>query len=130
MKFARKITKDLTENNQFTSSILQQASEAIITVDEQGQIDLFNSAAEAMFGLRAKSAAGMSLDCLLAKMGWRRLLETVVPCHSRPIGRPSARHRRMGLDGLAGIRSGHGIAGPADAQQLPADFPAVAVGYG
>jgi PAS domain S-box-containing protein len=75
MKFARQITKDLTENNQLTRSILQQASEAIITVDQQGQIDLFNEAAEDMFGICAQLAAGSSFDKLLDRMDWQKLLE-------------------------------------------------------
>ena len=72
---ARQMTDNLSENDQLTRSILEHASEAIITVNPQGQIDLFNAAAEVMFGICSQLVAGSPFESLLVKMSWAKVLE-------------------------------------------------------
>ncbi|MCH8861857.1 MAG: PAS domain S-box protein [Proteobacteria bacterium] len=47
------------------SAILSTATEAIVTIDENGLIDLFNPAAEAMFGYQAEEVTGKNVEMLM-----------------------------------------------------------------
>ncbi|MBL8473575.1 MAG: response regulator [Rhodocyclaceae bacterium] len=47
------------------SEIVEQASDAIISVDRRGEIVLFNAAAAELFGLSAEDALGLQLNALL-----------------------------------------------------------------
>lgn len=49
------------------SAILSTATEAIVTIDENGLIDLFNPAAEAMFGYDAEEVAGKNVEILMPR---------------------------------------------------------------
>ena len=55
----------LRENQQKLAGILDNASEAIISIDEQQQIQIFNRGAENIFGYEARDIIGQPLDILL-----------------------------------------------------------------
>ena len=57
--------QDLRENQQKLAGILDNADEAIISVNEKQQIQLFNQGAEKIFGYQAAEIMGRSLDLLL-----------------------------------------------------------------
>ena len=57
----------LRENQQKLTGILDNADEAIISLDEQQRIELFNQSAEKTFGYQAEDIIGKPLDILLPK---------------------------------------------------------------
>ncbi len=57
--------QELRENQQKLAGILDNADEAIISINEQQQIQLFNQGAEKIFGYQATEIMGQSLDILL-----------------------------------------------------------------
>ncbi len=57
----------LRENQQRLTGILDNAGEAIISIDEEQKIQLFNRGAEKIFGYQAQEIMGKPLDILLPK---------------------------------------------------------------
>ena len=81
-------------------SIIESAMDAIITVDEDQRVVLFNHAAEQMFGCSTQAAIGQPLDRLLParyREGHRH--------HMREFGQSGATSRKMGkLGTVMGLR--------------------------
>jgi len=61
----RRHERELRESNERLAQLLNLASDAVITVDNQGQITRFNHGAEALFAYRAEEVLGRPLDLLL-----------------------------------------------------------------
>jgi PAS domain S-box-containing protein len=74
------------------AAILQQGADAAIYADRDGRIQLWNGAAERIFGFTAEQAMGQSLDIIIPEhlrmrhwVGYRMAMETGRTKHS---GRP------------------------------------------
>jgi len=59
------VERDLRDSNARLMGIIESAMDAIITIDEDQRIQLFNKSAEKMFGYRADEVMGKKLDILL-----------------------------------------------------------------
>ncbi len=57
-------------------SILDNAAEGIVTIDESGKIETFNNAAERLFGYEEASIIGRHVRCLVPLESWRRMLQS------------------------------------------------------
>jgi PAS domain S-box-containing protein len=82
--------QDLRENQQKLAGILDNADEAIISVDERQQIQLFNQGAEKIFGYQASEIIGQSLDLLLPQV-----FRQIHRHHVLEFGRLPAKSRKM-----------------------------------
>jgi PAS domain S-box-containing protein len=83
------------------SRIIDSAMDAILTVDEQQRITMFNPAAEAMFKCPAKDAIGTPLERFLPAR-----FRTAHAEHMRSFGQNAVTRRAMGgLSELRGLRS-------------------------
>jgi PAS domain S-box-containing protein len=105
------LTEDITErkrteaalrkSEQWLSGIVSSALDAIIAVDEEQRIRLFNPAAEAMFGVSAAEVAGRPLARLIPERSRRAHEE-----HVRAFARTGTTARRIGALGtLRGLRA-------------------------
>lgn len=74
------------------ADVLNSATDAIITIDEEQRIQLFNPAAEKIFGRSARDVIGQPLDLLLPDR-YRRIQ------HLQEYAQTAAEHRRMGILG-------------------------------
>lgn len=81
--------------------IIESAMDAIITVDEEQSVVLFNRAAEQMFGCSAREAIGQSLDRFLPAR-----FREVHRHHVQTFGQSGVTSRKMGHLGMVmGLRS-------------------------
>lgn len=98
---SRKLTEQaLRESEARLSRILNSAMDAIISVNAQQQIVLFNAAAERMFGYTAKEVLGQSLNRFIPTH-----FQTVHEDHIRQFGQTGETSRAMGaLNAICGVR--------------------------
>ena len=82
--------RDLRENQEKLAGILDNADEAIISINEQHQIQLFNQGAERIFGYRAEEIIGQPLDILLPK-----IFRQVHREHIKLFGKSGRQFRKM-----------------------------------
>lgn len=61
----REVERALREQAEVLGAVINSASDAVISVDQQGRITLFNPAAERIFGRTASDMLGQPLDPLL-----------------------------------------------------------------
>ncbi|MGZ5127528.1 MAG: PAS domain S-box protein, partial [Burkholderiales bacterium] len=95
------LTRDVRENEARLQSIISSAMDAMITVDEQQKIVLFNDAAEKIFGCSASEAVGSFLDRFIPER-----YRATHRQHVQHFGEADATVRRMGAQlVLAGLRS-------------------------
>jgi len=73
------------------ATIIESAMDAVICLDAQHRISVFNAAAEAMFGYSAKSMLGQSLDVLVPEE-----LRAAHPRHIESFAATGRTSRRMG----------------------------------
>lgn len=102
--------RGLEESGNGLGGIIQSAMDAIVTVDEQQKIVMFNPAAEKIFGLTAADALGRSLDQLLPGR-----FRTSHAQHVQAFGKTNLTRRRIGgIECLSGLR--------ADGTEFPAEI--------
>ncbi len=65
LRISGPLLKRLEESEARTRTILKTAVEGVITIDEKGIVDSFNSAAEKMFGYSANEVLGQSVNMLM-----------------------------------------------------------------
>jgi PAS domain S-box-containing protein len=100
----------LKESEERLSRILESAMDAIITVNQQRDVVLFNTAAEKVFLCSASDAIGKPLDRYLSP-AFQNLLSTYIKESAR---RNPARSQRWAPEGLTAIRA-NGDAFPIEA---------------
>lgn len=97
----RKIEDALRQNEAELAGIIESAMDAIITIDQDQRIVLFNAAAEKLFGCAAAEALGQSLDQFIPERlrhGHRQ--------HVLSFGQTNTTQRSMGLPGeLYGLKT-------------------------
>jgi len=103
----RRLTGALWESRQRYAGIVESALDALITIDADQHILLFNAAAEKMFGCTADEAVGGSLDRFIPKR-----FRPAHAAHIRAFGSTGATNRKMGeLAAVKGLR--------ADGEEFP-----------
>lgn len=101
--------RDLLMSSLRLESILHSAMDAIITIDDQQHVMLFNDAAERMFQCRASDAIGRTLDRFIPER-----LRGDHRHHVEKFGQSGVTSRRMGqLGTVTGLR--------ADGEEFPAE---------
>lgn len=99
--------------------IVDEAQDAIIYANRDGQIELWNSGAESIFGHSAKEAMGQSLDLIIPEKlrtrhweGYRRVMATGSTRYGRELlAVPAVRKdgARISVEfSMVLVRSGHG----------------------
>jgi PAS domain S-box-containing protein len=93
--------QELQENRARLSAIIESAMDAIISVDADQRITVFNEAAERMFGCRAAEALGQPLDRFIPAR-----FREAHRAHVAEFGRTGVTTRAMGdLQPLSGLRA-------------------------
>jgi PAS domain S-box-containing protein len=94
------INESLLESEQRLASVIGSAMDAVIAVDDQQLVTLFNAAAEAMFGYRSIEVVGQPLERLIPQR-----FRSAHSEHIDAFGRARTTRRRMGqLGRVYGLR--------------------------
>ena len=115
----RRQARELRESQERVAGIVNSAMDAIISVNEQRRIVLFNPAAEKMFGYRPAEVIGAPLDRLIPER-FRRAHEE----HIRHYGATGVTTRRMGELGEISGRRTMGRSFPSRRPSLRSPWPA------
>jgi PAS domain S-box-containing protein len=94
----REAEQALRKSENLLRTFIDATNEAILTVDDQGRVDLFNATAEALFGQSAEAVLGTPFEELLepsSREHWRELLQR----HLADEG------QERGLEELSALRS-------------------------
>jgi PAS domain S-box-containing protein len=103
----KRVEEALRESEERLSGMIGSAMDAIITIDQEQQITLFNPAGEHMFGYSAAHVMGQPLDFLLPER-----VRSIHREHVRLFGETGLTRRAMGtLEPLSGLR--------ADGEEFP-----------
>jgi PAS domain S-box-containing protein len=95
------VQERLQDNQVRLDAIIESAMDAIITVDQEQRVVLFNAAAEKMFRCSAKEAIGSSIDQFIP-----RRFHTAHKSHVREFGRTGVTNRAMGtISSLSAVRT-------------------------
>jgi PAS domain S-box-containing protein len=105
----RRGEKALTESQAQLAGIIASAMDAIVTIDEDQKIVLFNTAAESIFRCRAADVIGQPLDRFIPARFRARHAE-----HVRALGRSDCVRRLIGPGGVV-------IGRRADGEEFPAE---------
>jgi len=111
-----KTEHDLRENQEKLAGILDNADEAIISINDQQQIQLFNQGAERIFGYQAEEIIGQPLDILLPE-----IFRQVHRQHIKGFGKSEHLSRKMAErnSNVFGLRKdGHEFAAEASVAKL------------
>jgi two-component system, cell cycle sensor histidine kinase and response regulator CckA len=114
----RRVEHTLRESQLKLSGVISSAMDAIISVDKDQRVTLFNNAAERMFGCSASEAIGQTLDRFIPER-----FRGVHREHICAFGQSHVTRRRMGaLGAVYGLRSdGEEISIEASISHLEAD---------
>jgi two-component system sensor kinase FixL len=97
----RESRERLAQTSARLGATISSAMDAIVSIDEQQRIVLFNPAAEKMFGFSAADALGQSINRLIPKRFRARHVK-----HVADFGRTGVTTRRMGALGtISGLRA-------------------------
>jgi PAS domain S-box-containing protein len=110
LRITETLGREARENELRLNSIISSAMDAIITIDHEQRIILFNTAAETIFGVSTSEAIGLPIDRFIPERYRAAHVE-----HVRRFGQAGSTMRRMGADlVLTGMR-GNGEEFPIDA---------------
>jgi PAS domain S-box-containing protein len=99
-RISASLAHDLLQAGQRLSGIIHSAMDAVITIDEEQRIVLFNEAAEEIFGCPAREAIGSALDRFIPER-----FRAVHGRHVEEFERTGTTARRMGIKlELSGLR--------------------------
>src|SRR5207244_12561517 len=96
-----RLLENVSASEKRLSGLIESAMDAVIALDEEQRVVLFNPAAERMFGCAASDALGRSLDSFIPER-----FRQAHQAHVEQFGQTGATSRRMGaLGALSGLRT-------------------------